>query len=452
MIVEENSRLRDRWAESFRRSGHNVFALSSLRSAAEIATDRPFDMAILSFDDPRACLELKELLKRKNPACQITIVSERPAEERDALVLESGARSVLLKPFDDAALEDVVDKATTHRTRKKNGGPDTGALALILGESESISTARDLIEKVAAAADTSVLILGESGTGKELAARAVHGLSSRANDPFLELNCAAIPDQLLESELFGYERGAFTSADRSKPGLFELANGGSVFLDEIGEMNLDLQAKLLRVLDTRMVRRLGGRDPVALNVRIITATNRDLGHEVEERRFRRDLYHRLNVVQVEMPPLRAREGDITLLAAHFLNLQRRKLGREHLEFGPGAIEALEAYPWPGNVRELVNLIERAVLTSQADILTPRDLGLGTIAAGVDPIEITGQVIQVDFSHGPVSLRLVEQEMIAQALEQADWNISEAARLLGLGRGALRYKIEQHGLRRRARAG
>ncbi len=452
LIVEVNSRLRDRWAESFRKSGHNVFALSCPKAAIDVALERRFDLAVLSFDDPEASMELKTVLKKTNPSCQITIVSERPAEERDALVMEAGARSLLLKPFDDSVLEQLVERATSSRRKKTEGGPDGDALSRILGESDAIQAARELIAKIAAVADTSVLIRGESGTGKELAARAVHGLSPRSGGPFLELNCAAIPENLLESELFGYERGAFTSADRSKPGLFELANGGTVFLDEIGEMNLELQAKLLRVLDTRMVRRLGGSEPVGLNVRILTATNRDLAGEVDERRFRADLFHRLNVVQIEMPPLRERKGDIALLAAHFLGLYRRKFGKGDIEFGPGVVEGLQEYHWPGNVRELMNQVERVVLVSGAAILTLQDFGLITAGLDTSLVEIGSNAIKVDFSRGPVPIEQVERELILQALESARWNVTEAARLLGIGRGALRYKIEAYDLRKRALAG
>jgi DNA-binding NtrC family response regulator len=453
LLVEENSSLRTRWVDRLREQGHRIFAFADARGALEAAGQVRVDLAVLSFANPAACLELQKALKERNPACQVTLLSERPTAEHDAMVLEAGARSVLLKPVPEEAIERVVSQAT--RSRQKNAAlPSTRSLEAILGRSEPILRIQELIRKVASTADTSVLITGESGTGKELAARAVHDLSSRREEAFLEVNCAAIPENLLESELFGHEPGAFTDADRAKPGLFELASRGTVFLDEIGEMNLELQAKLLRVIDTRSIRRLAGQDKIALDVRIIAATNRDLAREVQDRRFRDDLFHRLNVIPIHLPPLRERGDDLHLLADHFLEQMGRKFGRPKMSLSEDARCLMAAYAWPGNVRELMHLIERAVLLSRQDVLGPADFPLLASQGGEAPetVWITGACIKVDFRRGPVSLDVVEREIISRALEEADWNISEAARLLGIGRGALRYKIERHRIERRLMAG
>jgi two-component system response regulator AtoC len=453
LLIEEDGALRDRWTENLRRSGHRIFAFSEAAAALETARTTSFDVGVISFSDPVASAELQSRLKARNPACQITLLSPRPQEEQHALALEAGARSVLLKPLQPGALEQLIERAA-HSQKKKNARPpDDSALKAIIGESPVMTHVLSVIRKVASVSETAVFITGESGTGKELVARAIHGSSSRAGGAFLEVNCAAIPEHLLESELFGHEKGAFTDASRMKPGLFELADKGTIFLDEIGEMSLELQAKLLRVLDTRSIRRIAGQEKIDLDVRILAATNRDLLEEVRAGRFRNDLYHRLNVVGIHVPPLRERGEDIRLLADHFVGRFSRKFGREGVSLDETVLAGFDEYPWPGNVRELMNQIERAILLSKGNNLGPGDFPLlgGAIPTGAIQVVATPLRISVDFSAGPVALEDVEREVITQALETAGWNISEAARLLNLGRGALRYKISQHGIERDLRA-
>jgi DNA-binding NtrC family response regulator len=453
LLVEENSALRDRWTENLRQAGHRVFAFSEPSAALVVAESTAFDVGILSFKDPTLCATLQASLKTRNPSCQITLLSERPQDEHYARALESGARSVLLKPLDPGALESVVQRADRSRRKKTVQAPDATALSALIGECPRMTQVIQVIRKVASVPSTSVLVTGESGTGKELVARAIHGLSPRADEAFVEVNCAAIPEQLLESELFGHERGAFTDATRMKPGLFELADRGTLFLDEIGEMGLELQAKLLRVLDTGAIRRIAGQEKIQLDVRVIAATNRDLPAEVKSGGFRNDLYHRLDVVHIDVPPLRERgAGDIRLLADFFLGRFARKFGKDKMMFHEDVLASLERYPWPGNVRELMNQIERAVLLSRSHWLKPEDFPLVTTGAGVsEVVAIQPGSVSVDFSQGPVPLEHIEREIVIQALEVADWNISEAARLLKIGRGALRYKMEHHQIQRQALA-
>jgi len=282
--------------------------------------------------------------------------------------------------------------------------------------------------------DSVVLISGESGTGKELVAKAIHQNSSRANHPFIPLDCAALPETLLESELFGYEKGAFTDATSSKPGIFEIAHGGTLFLDEVGEMSLALQAKLLRVLQERQFRKLGGTKFIKIDTRIIAATNQDLEAAMKAKRFRADLYYRLNVICIPLPPLREKKEDIPLLVAYFLEkFTAQKINSPAPEITPDVLTALESYDWPGNVRELENVIERAVVLSRGEPITPYHL----------PKEVQ----EVSSSKCNYSLKEQERKLILEALEYSNWEIKKAAKLLGINRSTLYYKLEKYQIER-----
>jgi transcriptional regulator with GAF, ATPase, and Fis domain len=309
----------------------------------------------------------------------------------------------------------------------------------MLGESEAIQAVANLVSRIAAGGAGTVLITGESGTGKEVVARRLHAAGKRAQGPFVEVDCASIPANLLESELFGHEPGAFTDARTTKIGLLELAQGGTAFLDEIGELDLSLQAKLLRVLDSRRMRRLGGRDEIPLDVHLVAATNRDLAGEVRTGNFRADLFYRLDVVRVELPPVRVRGGDAWVLAAAFLEEAGRRLGRGPLTLDPAMRDELLGYRWPGNVREIKNHMERLALSCDAPDRTVRKLLLP--APNLDaPARLF-----IDFSGGPLAWESIERHVLEQALRAAEGNVSEAARLLELGRGALRYRLSRHGI-------
>jgi len=320
----------------------------------------------------------------------------------------------------------------------------------LLGGSPPMEEVRLRILQVARAdrpgeAGPTVLVSGETGTGKELAARAIHAAGPRADGPFVEINCAAIPGALLEGELFGFEKGAYTDARASKPGLFEAADGGTLFLDEICLLDLALQAKLLRVIEDRAVRRLGALTSRRVDVRILAATNRDLEAAARDGTFRPDLLYRLRVLTVDLPPLRVRGNDVGLLAEHFLVEVRERYGLGDVRFSAPALEALTAYPWPGNVRELAHVVERAALLNPGRVLEPQHLGLSA-AAGAPSVALGADgVVRVDFARGPIDLEAVERALIEQALAHTRWNRSRAAELLGLTKETLRYRIEKYRL-------
>jgi two-component system, NtrC family, response regulator AtoC len=307
----------------------------------------------------------------------------------------------------------------------------------MLGQSAAMVHVRDLVDRIAQGGAPTVLITGETGTGKEVTARRLHALGTRGHGPFVEVDCASIPHNLLESELFGHEPGAFTDARALKVGLLELAQGGTAFLDEIGELDLGLQAKLLRVLDSRKLRRLGGREEIPLDVHLVAATNRDLNAEVRGGNFRADLFYRLDVVRVELPPLRERDEDGWMLAQEFLKEAARRLGRGPLRLPPHFKREFLGYPWPGNVREVRNHMERLALMAPAGSQDIVDISLPKMAGNASGLSI-------DFSAGPIPWETIERQAIAGALEAAHGNVSEAARLLGLGRGALRYRLARLG--------
>lgn len=305
----------------------------------------------------------------------------------------------------------------------------------LIGESAAIRELLEFVSRIAPTRASSILIEGESGSGKELIARRLHRLSPRASREFVAVNCAALPETLLESELFGHEKGAFTGAHSARRGLLEVADGGTLFLDEIGEMPLSLQAKLLRVLEDHTFRRVGGVQDLRVDLRVIAATNRDLKQAIQDKAFRSDLYYRLNVVQIHIPPLRERPEDIPLLAMHFVEVFSRRHNRPIFEISPDAIAWLESYRWPGNVRELRNVIERAVLVEPSRVITVKSLALLRERKGRRPASF----------HSPLSLCATERELIELALAKCSGNQTRAAALLGIGRFCLRYRMKKFGL-------
>jgi DNA-binding NtrC family response regulator len=373
--------------------------------------------------------------------------------------MKIGAYDYLNKPVDLEELRFIVNRALQSlrqtqeldylRSRADKENPSHE----IVGRSTQIMATKRLIEQIASIEATSgreapaILITGETGTGKELVARAIHARSARARGPFVEVNCAAIPGNLLEAELFGYERGAFTDAKTFKLGLFEAADGGTLFLDEIGSMDLNLQAKLLKAIEEKSVRRLGSVQSRRFDVMLISATNQPLERAIQEKTFREDLYYRLKVLEISLAPLRAREGDAVLLAKHFVELHARRYNRGPKELNEPALQAIAAYSWPGNVRELANLMERAVLLKAGKLIEPTDLALGQVTsteAATAPAQRDG-VLSIDLSKGIV-LEELERTIIERVLTQTGWNRTKAAQLLGLSRETLRYRIEKHNLK------
>jgi DNA-binding NtrC family response regulator len=367
--------------------------------------------------------------------------------------MKHGAYEYLLKPVEIASLRGIMTKALRLRALTEQANalllPESTQATPLLGRSVAMQDLYKMIGRVAPT-DTTVLLSGESGPGKELVARAIHQHSLRADRSWVALNCAAIPEPLLESELFGHEKGAFTGAIERKPGSFEEASGGTLFLDEVGELPLAVQAKLLRTLQEKEIRRLGGRESLPIDVRIVAATNRDLEGAVAHAEFREDLYYRLNVIHLHLPPLRARQEDIPLLAQHFLTRYSRELERPVGGFAPEALEALRAHTWPGNVRELENTMKQALMTCRGYLITAEDLRLGERpvartqqAPTRDPLdEVLEQML---LTHAGQAYHRVEDRLIRKALDLTKHNQVRAAHLLGITRNILRHRMKQFGL-------
>jgi len=394
-----------------------------------------FDLGAGEPSAAAASLELLRQILNIAPSTKIIAVTEQDGRDLAVQAVGLGATDFYHKPLNAEVLSIVVRRAFRIRELEEENGrlrEQTGAMALegIVGVSDAMRTLCRAVEKVAPT-NATVLILGESGTGKELFARALHRLSKRAHQPFAAINCAAIPDNLLESELFGYERGAFTGAAKRTLGKLELANGGTVFLDEIGEMPGSLQAKLLRVLQERVVERIGGREPVALDLRIICATNRNLDVQLAEGKFREDLFYRIGEVTVRVPPLRERQGDSLLLAQFLLQQTGERYGRAVRGLAPDAIRAIQAHRWPGNVRELENRIKGAVIMAEASVVTASDLGLQD--PGEDP----------EYLNLRMARHRAEVQAVRQALAVARGNLSRASELLGITRPTLYDLLEKH---------
>lgn len=384
-----------------------------------------------------------------NPALPVILMTAYSSVENAVEALRLGAADYLLKPLDFNLLRNTLERCIEHsrlgvenrELRRQLAEAQTGAKAGndMLGHSEAMRELTTTIATVAPS-EATVLITGESGTGKELVATALHRQSSRSGKPLVVVNCAALSENLLESELFGHEKGAFTGADKRREGRFVQANGGTLFLDEIGEMPLSVQAKLLRALQQGEVQRVGSDVPLTVDVRVLAATNRDLAEEVAAKRFRQDLYFRLNVITLEVPPLRQRRDDIPLLAAHFLQVFAERNRKDIRGFAPRALDALRLYDWPGNVRELENTVERAVILAMGDLVTEQELPRALLAAADNPQD---QGPLPTPPGGDTTLEALERRAIAEALQATGNNKSEAARRLGITRATLHNKLQKY---------
>jgi DNA-binding NtrC family response regulator len=449
LTVDDDSEFRGVVARRFQRRGYEVAHTGSPLEAITLAEQKHFDVAILDIAMPEMDgVQLLERLRATDPDTQVIMLTGQGTMETAIRAMKHGAYDYLTKPCELAELEVQVERAyekaqlareNQHlKTALRRSGPPTQ----IIGTSPAIRQVLHMIEKVAAT-DSSVLIQGESGTGKELVARAVHQGSARADQPLVVINCAALQETLLESELFGHEKGAFTSAIAAKQGLFEVADGGTLFIDEIGEMAGGLQAKLLRVLEDGRFRRVGSTKEIKTDVRIIAATNKDLAKEVTASRFRDDLYFRLNVITIPVPPLRDRREDIPLLVNYFLSQGAR--GPRTIE--PSALETLVGYGWSGNVRELANVIERAKILADGPSITLRDLPMGVVhpAASVASGQpMANRSPMVTCTNGS-NLEELERHHIQRVLDGQAWNKARAARALGISRRRLYRLLEKHGL-------
>jgi DNA-binding NtrC family response regulator len=423
-----------------KKEGYTVFTADNGEDAVKIIHNELIDLVLLDLKIPKLSgLEVLQKIKEYDPEVIIIMMTAtkdaRPAIE----ALKMGAYDYLMKPFELDELRQLLRNALeTHQLRRevarlKLTQDGSKPIQAIYGESEGIKKVRQLIQIVAETPRTSILIQGESGTGKELVANAVYECSARSIQPFVKLNCAAIPENLLESELFGHEKGAFTDAKAMKKGLFELADGGTLFLDEISSMRLNLQPKILRVIENQTFRRIGGTSDIKIDVRVIAATNTNLAEMVRNKEFRDDLYYRLKVMEIILPPLRERPEDILLLSKLFLEQFNREFHRNIHRLASETEELLLGYAWPGNVRELKNVMERGVILCQENILKPDHL----------PIELkkeTEPAASNDFL-GKISLGEMEKRHILEVLKRVDGNKSQAAKVLDISRSTLREKLK-----------
>jgi len=423
--------------------GHRSFEAGSARQTVEVARRAAPDLVLLDAEMPGGGLETLPRLLELEPRPQVVLVAQRADVPSAVEAMRLGACDFLEKPIRTGQIKELMervrrDPAVTRERDLLRGEVARLRSGPIVGRSRAVARVHEQIQRVASTPRTTVLVTGESGVGKELVARAVHEGSARAEGPFVAVNCAALAENLLEAELFGYEGGAFSGADpKGKEGLVAAARGGTLFLDEVGELALELQAKLLRVLQERVYRRVGGSEDLPTDVRFVASTNRDLGRLVEEGRFREDLYYRLNVLSIVVPPLRERREDIPELAQHFVELYRREFGHERSALAEEALEALGNHPWRGNVRELRNAIERGALRARGDRITSEDLGL---AEGPETRRDPAAV-QLDLEG--FGLKQMEEQLIRRALEEARGNRSQTARLLGVNRTTLYNKLRAY---------
>jgi two-component system, NtrC family, response regulator AtoC len=452
MVIDDEAGLAAAIETFLKRQGAEARAFGTAEAGLAALGEFAPDVALVDLQLPGMDgLAALAAIKRERPETVVIVMTAHSTVQGAVAAMKQGAFDYVAKPLDLEELWLVVQRAWDAERAKgelaylRQRAGHSAPVASLLGASPAMEAVRQRILQVSAAdrlgdAGPTVLVTGETGTGKELAARAIHAAGPRAAGPFVEINCAAIPSALLEGELFGFERGAYTDARTSKPGLFEAADGGTLLLDEIGLLDVALQAKLLKAIEDRAVRRLGALAPRRVDVRILAATNRDLEPAVKEGTFRADLFYRLRVLTVEMPPLRGRADDIWLLAQHALEHVRERYGLSEARWAASARDALVAYAWPGNVRELVHVVERAALLHRGAPLGPEALGLGQPPAG--PVGVAREGVAVDFSLGPIELEAVERSLIEQALRHAGWNRARAAELLGLSRETLRYRIEK----------
>lgn len=450
LVVDDEAKMRRLLEMSLKNMGYEVVQAGDGEEALTCFNEAPFDLVLTDLKMPRMDgLQLLRGLRERGEDVPVIVLTAFGTIESAVEAMKLGAADYIIRPFEMETVELAVTRALAMgamqrenrflRDEVEKGWGD------FIGRSTGMQQLYELIRQVAPAR-SSVMIVGETGTGKELVAHAIHRASAREG-LFVPINCAAIPAELLESELFGHQKGAFTGALRDRAGKFELANGGTIFLDEITEMPMPLQAKLLRVLQEGTVERLGAQRAVKVDLRIVTATNRDPQQAVDEGLLRQDLYFRLNVVRVDVPPLKARREDIPLLAEHFLQKYSAELGRAVPRLSDEVLARLHAYAWPGNVRELENIMERAAVLCRGKIIEPQhlpqDIGYATVAAV--KAEEAGGTMEFESLDLDEHVAALEKRLIADALQRSEDNKSAASRLLGISERTLWYKIKKYGL-------
>jgi len=449
LIVDDDDVIQETLSDVLRKIGYEVFTVSSGTGALSVIKKNIIDLTLLDMRLPDVDgLEVLKKIKEFDTEILVIIMTAYSDVQTAVTAMKSGAYDYINKPFELEELKLLIEKGLEtkslinevrrlHRQHKVQYQDSH-----IYGVSPQIQYVKELIEMISKTHKTSVLIQGESGTGKELAANAIHYNSKRGNKPLLKINCSAIPDTLLESELFGYEKGAFTDAKNTKKGLFELADGGTVFLDEIGDMKPFLQSKILRVLENQTFMRVGGEREIRVDVRVIAATNRDLETLVKEGLFRKDLYYRLKVMVVEMPPLRERVEDILLLSNLFIEENNKEHNKNIKGLSEEAKKLMTQYHWPGNVRELRNVIERAMILTDQELITSKHLPFELRQADQYEREKAPETLEVA---DDLSLDYIERVHLSKVLKILDWNKSKASKALGISRATLRAKIKKYNL-------
>jgi DNA-binding NtrC family response regulator len=444
LLVDDDDLIRTVVAERLRRRGYEVSAARTLSEARSALEGSYPDAALLDIrlPDGNGTELLEELTAEEEVPC--VMITAHATIESAVEALKKGAQDYLEKPFSLDRLEATLE-ATLERTRLRREVRALrragGVRGNVIGSSPAMREVLGLVDRIAPAETATVLLLGETGSGKGVLARLIHDLSPRADRPFVSVTCSALAESLMESELFGHEKGAFTDARTLKRGLVEVAGGGTLFLDEIGELSLSLQSKLLGFIEDKSFRRVGGTTDLKADVRVIAATNRHLEDEVAEGRFRQDLFYRLRVLPIELPPLRHRRSDIPALTAAFLDRFNQEFGKRVRGTSREAAELLERYPWPGNVRELHNVVERAVLLTEGEEITVESLPPEVRSAG----EEDGGTAPFTLGPGGVDIEELERELLLEALRRAEGNRTEAGRLLGLSRHQIRNRLKKYGV-------
>lgn len=444
LIVEDEQNIRTALSTMVEKRGHRPRTAANGEEALALLEETPADLVVTDLRMPgMGGMEFLRCVKGKYPDTEVVVMTAFGSVETAVEAMRLGAYDYLTKPIDRDRFPVILEKAlerhslaAENRALRDRLNTRTRFQSLI-GESRAMHEIYNLIEMVASS-DATVLLMGESGTGKELVAKAIHQKSGRSTGPFVSVNCGALPENLLESELFGYERGAFTGAMHTKVGRFELADGGTLFLDEVGELSLKSQVDFLRVLETKEFRRLGGTKLIKVDTRIIAATNRNLAEAVTAERFREDLYYRLNVVPIQLPPLRDRADDVALLAEQFLDEFTRQHHRNPKELSREAMRLLRLYAWPGNIRQLRNVIERCVVTVREDLIKPEHLP--------EEIQASREEVRTMLVTLGSSLKEIERDVITRTLAEVTNHREKAAKLLGISLRALQYKIKAYGIR------
>jgi two-component system response regulator FlrC len=450
LVVDDEPGMRSALFEALTRQGHAVDLAENGAEAIEKFKANPFDLVITDVRMPYMDgMEVLREVKKTSNQTPVVVVSGYGTVESAVEAMREGAFDYILKPFSLDLIEETVERALAAFGSSRNGGykkttaPESDEKCIITGDTKMERLLQMAVS--VAPSQATILLQGESGTGKELLARFIHRHSERSDGPFVAVNCAGLPEGLLESELFGHEKGSFTGAIAKKQGKFELSDGGTILLDEISEMDIALQAKLLRVLQEGEIDRVGGKAPIEINVRVIATTNRNLKEWVEEGKFRQDLYYRLNVIPLTIPPLRERNGDIPLLTSYFLKKYTRAYQKEDKSLSKEAAVRLNGHDWPGNVRELENIIARGVLLSTQAVIQPHHLFIDDIDPGPAPINDNID-IETDLNNDSgdvLTIREMERGLISKALKKTDGNRTHAARILGISVRTLRNKLAEY---------